>query len=179
VAYKRELVRVAAYAGLRQGEPLALRWSDVDFAGRALTVARALSLGIESAPKSGRVRRVPLPDQAAAALDRLSRREDFTTLEDRVFCNVLGRALDGSAVRKRFKRARDAAGLRPLRFHELRHTYGSLLAAAGIDLVSIQAVMGHSALSTTSRYLYARPASEQEAVFTRAFEPTASEALRA
>jgi hypothetical protein len=38
--------------------------------------------------------------------------------------------------------ARDAAGLRPLRFHDLRHTYGSLLAAAGIDLVSIQAVMG-------------------------------------
>jgi hypothetical protein len=52
-------------------------------------------------------------------------------------CNVLGRTLDGSAVRRRFKRARGAAGLRPLRFHDLRHTYGSLLAAAGIDLVSI------------------------------------------
>jgi integrase len=165
-----ELVRVAAYVGLRLGELLALRWSDLDFASHALTVARALSLGVESSPKSGRVRRIPLPDQAAAALDRLSRREHFTTPGDRVFCNVLGRALDGSAVRKRFKRARDAVGLRPLRLHDLRHTYGSLLAAAGIDLVSIQAVMGHSALSTTSRYLHARPASEQAAVFTRAFE---------
>jgi integrase len=75
--------------------------------------------------------------------------------------------------------ARHAAGLRALRFHDLRHTYGSLLAAAGIDLVSIQAVMGHSALSTTSRYLRARPASEQAALFTRAFEPTVSEALHA
>ncbi len=166
-----ELVRVAAYAGLRQGELLALRWGDVDFTGHAMTVARALSMGIESSTKSGRVRRVPLPDQAAAALDRLSRREDFTSAEDLVFCNVLGRKLDGSAVRKRFKRARDAANLRPLRFHDLRHTYGSLLAAAGIDLVSIQAVMGHSALTTTSRYLHARPASQQAKAFTRAFEP--------
>ncbi|TMK98030.1 MAG: site-specific integrase [Actinobacteria bacterium] len=170
-AQDAELVRVAAYAGLRLGELLALRWSDVDFAGHAVTVARAMSLGVESSPKSGRVRRIPLPDQAAVALDRLSRREHFTTRGDRVFCNVLGRMLDGSAVRKRFKRARDAAGLRPLRFHDLRHTYGSLLAAAGIDLVSIQAVMGHSALSTTSRYLHARPASEQAEAFTRAFEP--------
>jgi integrase len=170
-AQDSELVRVAAYAGLRQGELLALRWGDVDFAGHALTVARAMSLGIESSTKSGRVRRVPLTDQVAAALDRLSRREHFTTPNDLVFCNVLGRNLDGSAVRKRFKRARDAAKLRPLRFHDLRHTYGSLLAAAGIDLVSIQAVMGHSALSTTSRYLHARPVAEQAEAFTRAFEP--------
>jgi integrase len=92
---------------------------------------------------------------------------------------VLGRHLDGSAVRRRFKRARDAAGLRPLRFHDLRHTYGSLLAAAGVDLVAIQAAMGHSALVTTSRYLHARPASEQAVVFTRAFEPTVTEALQA
>lgn len=168
-----ELVRVAAYAGLRVGELLALCWGDVDFAARALTVARALSMGIESSPKSGRVRRVPLPDQTAAALERLSRRPDFTSQGDRVFCSSIGRTLDGSALRRRFKRSRDAAGLRPLRFHDLRHTYGSLLAAAGIDLVSIQSVMGHSALSTTSRYLRARPVSEQAEAFTRAFESSA------
>ena len=83
-----------------------------------------------------------------------------------MFCNALGRTLDGSSLRRRFNRARDSVGLRPLRFHDLRHTYGSLLAAAGIDLVSIQAVMGHSALSTTSRYLHARPPSEQAEAFT-------------
>jgi len=167
-----DLVRVAAYAGLRLGELLALRWRDVDFAGDALTVGRAMSAGVESSTKSGRVRRVPLPDQAAAALDRLSRREDFTEDDERVFCNVLGRTLDGSALRRRFKRARDAAGLRPLRFHDLRHTYGSLLAAAGVDLVTIKSAMGHSALATTGRYLHARPASEQAEVFTRAFRPS-------
>lgn len=168
-----EMVRVAAYAGLRLGELLALRWRDVDFFGHALTISRAMSAGVESSTKSGRVRRVPMPDQAAAALDRLSRREDFTGEGELVFVNVLGRALDGSAVRRRFKSARDAAAIRPLRFHDLRHTYGSLLAAAGVDLVTIQAAMGHSQLATTGRYLHAKPAVAQAEIFTKAFEVSA------
>jgi integrase len=167
-----EMVRVAAYAGLRQGELLALRWRDVDFAGSALTIARAMSAGVESSTKSGRVRRVPLADQAAGALDRMSRREHFTSPDDLVFCNVFGRPLDGSALRRRYKRAQVAADVRPLRFHDLRHTFGSLLAARGVDVVTIQKAMGHSALSTTSRYLHARPASEQAQAFTAAFTPT-------
>jgi integrase len=50
------------------------------------------------------------------------KRGDVTGPNELVFCNVLGRRLDGSALRRRFKRARDAADLRPLRFHDLRHT---------------------------------------------------------
>jgi integrase len=176
-AQDAELVRLAAYAGLRLGELLALRWRDIDFAGHALTISRAMSGGSESSTKSGRVRRVPLPDQAAAALERLRKRADYTAPGERVFCSVFGRTLDGSALRRRFKRARDAAGLRPLRFHDLRHTYGSLLAAGGVDLVTIQAAMGHNALSTTSRYLHARPASEQAAIFTRVFENSSNNEL--
>lgn len=164
-----EIIRVAAYAGLRQGELLALRWRDVDFAGSALTVARAMSAGVESTTKSGRVRRVPLADQAAAALDRLSRRKHFVAPGELVFCNMLGRPLDGSALRRRYRRAQMTSEVRPLRFHDLRHTFGSLLAARGVDVVTIQKAMGHSALSTTSRYLHARPASEQAQAFTAAF----------
>jgi integrase len=167
-----EMVRVAAYAGLRRGELLALRWRDIDFAGSALTIARAMSAGVESSTKSGRVRRVPLADQAAGALDRMSRRDHFTSPDDLVFCNVFGGPLDGSALRRRYKRAQHAAGVRPLRFHDLRHTFGSLLAARGVDVVTIQKAMGHSALSTTSRYLHARPASEQAQAFTAAFTPS-------
>jgi integrase len=131
-----------------------------------------MSAGVESTTKSGRVRRVPLADQAAAALDRLSRREHFTAPNELVFCNVLGRSLDGSALRRRYRRAQIAAEARPLRFHDLRHTFGSLLAARGVDVVTIQKAMGHSALSTTSRYLHARPASEQAQAFTAAFAPS-------
>jgi len=164
-----EIVRVAAYAGLRRGELLALRWRDVDFAGSALTIARAMSAGVESSTKSGRVRRVPLADQTAVALDRMRQREHFTSPEDFVFCNPFGRPLDGSALRRRYRRAQIAAGVRPLRFHDLRHTFGSLLAVGGVDVVTIQKAMGHSALATTSRYLHARPASEQAEAFTAAF----------
>src|SRR5208283_1010542 len=141
------------------GELLALRWRDVDFAGSRLTVGRALSAGVETSTKSRRVRQVPLPDQAAAALDRLSRRENFTGPGELVFCGPLGRTLDASALRRRYRKAQAAAGLAPLRWHDLRHTYGSLLAAAGVDLVKIKSAMGHSNIATTERYLHARPAS--------------------
>jgi integrase len=166
-----EAIRVSAYAGLRLGELLALRWRDVDFAASRLTVGRALSAGVETSTKSRHVRQVPLPDQAAAALDRLSRRENFTDHGELVFCGPLGRTLDPSALRRRYRRAQAAAGLAPLRWHDLRHTYGSLLAAAGVDLVKIKTAMGHSNIATTERYLHARPASEQAAEFTAAFAP--------
>lgn len=153
-----ELVRVGAYAGLRRGELVALRWREVDFVGRKIIVRRALSGETEvRSTKSRLVRQVPLPDQAAAALERLSRRGEFTVTDDYVFASRLGRRLDPSALRRRFERARDAAGLEPLRFHDLRHTYGSLLVAGGIDLPSVKAAMGHSHITTTERYLHARP----------------------
>jgi integrase len=148
---------------------VALRWRDVDFVGRKIVVRRSLSADTElRSTKSRRPREVPLPDQAAAALERLSRRGEFTGHDDYVFANRLGRRLDPSALRRRFERARDAARLEPLRFHDLRHTYGSLLVAGGIDLPSVKAAMGHSRISTTERYLHARPASELADRFTRA-----------
>jgi integrase len=167
-----DLVRVAAYTGLRRGELVALRWRDVDFDGRKVVVRRAVSANVEaSSTKSRRAREVPLPDQAADALMRLASRDDFTESDDYVFANRLGRRLDGSALRRRFERARDAAGLRPLRFHDLRHTYGSLLIAGGVDLASVKSAMGHSRITTTERYLHARSASELADRFTRALGP--------
>ncbi len=164
-----ELVRLAAYAGLRRGELVVLRWRDIDFAGQKIIIRRALSGETEvRSTKSRRAREVPLPDQAAAALQRLRRRCEFTGPDDYVFANRFGRRLDPSALRRRYERARDAAGLDPLRFHDLRHTYGSLLVAGGIDLPSVKAAMGHARISTTERYLHARPASELADRFTRA-----------
>ena len=125
-------------------------------------------------------------EQAAQALACVGQRPDFIGPDELVFCNSLGRTVDDSALRRRYRRAQEAVGVRKLRWHDLRHTYGSLLAASGVDLVAIQSAMGYSVLATTGRYLHARPASEQAARFTRAFEPspagprssTATEALR-
>jgi integrase len=136
-------------------------------------VRRSVSGDVEaSSTKSRRAREVPLADQAAGALARLSQRGDFTSADDYVFANRLGRRLDGSALRRRVERARDAAGLRPLRFHDLRHTYGSLLVAGGVDLASVKAAMGHSRITTTERYLHARSASELADRFSRALAGT-------
>lgn len=170
-----EIVRIAAYTGLRRGELVALRWRDIDFTRHKLVVQRAISANVEAmSTKSRRARDVPLPDQAAGALDRLSQRPDFTTPDDFVFVNRLGRRLDASALRRRVERARDAAGLRPLRFHDLRHTYGSLLVAGGVDLASVKAAMGHSRITTTERYLHARSASEMADRFTQALSGSGS-----
>lgn len=168
-AQDAEAVRLSAYTGLRRGELVALRWKDVDWAGAKLTVSRALSLGVEGPPKSGSFRDVPLSDQALASLERLSHRQDFTSSADLVLCNAYGRHLDATALGRRYNRARDALGLRPLRWHDLRHTFGSLLVAAGIDTVTVKAAMGHERITTTERYLHARPATQQAAAFTAAF----------
>jgi integrase len=167
-AQDAELVRVAAYTGLRQGELRALRWRDVEKG--VITVSRAVSAEQLTGTKGRQVRHVPLVPQAARALARLKQRGDFTAPGELVFCTWRGRPLDKSALVARFKRARDAADLRPLRFHDLRHTYGSLLAQAGVDVLSIKNAMGHSDLQTTQRYLHARQASEQVERFARAFE---------
>jgi integrase len=109
----------------------------------------------------------------ASAGGRTSRalRADFTGPDEYVFCNRFGRRLDPSALRRRYERARDAAELPSRRFHDLRHTYGSLLVEGGIDLISVKAAMGHSQISTTERYLHARPATELAARFTARSPP--------
>jgi integrase len=163
-----ELYRFAAYTGMRLGELLALRWGDVDLNARRVIVHRAVSANIEGPTKSWQARALPLADPAASALARLADRGDYTSRDDYVFCSRLGRRLDPSAVRRRYKRARDAAGLRPLRFHALRHPAGSLVAReAGAHFV--QAFLGHSRVSTTERYLHAKSRPQDVEILNRAF----------
>jgi integrase len=163
-----ELLRIAAYTGLRRGELVVLRWHDVRWSERVLVVERALSGGVEGTTKGGRDRYVPLGDQALGALDRLSRRPNFTSADDYVFATVAGDRPDPSALRRRFIAARDAAGLPPLRFHDLRHTAGTLLTRV-LDPVTVRDVLGHADLKTTERYLHAVRASRLSGAATRAF----------
>jgi len=167
-AQDAELFRLAAFTGLRLGELLALRWEDADLDGRRLIVHRAVSAGVEGPTKSWQARFVPMADPAAAALERLRAREHYTQRDDYVFCSRLGRRLDASAVRRRFKRARDAAGLRPLRFHGLRHGAGSLVARHA-DARFVQQFLGHSRITTTERYMHAKARPEDVERVNRAF----------
>ncbi len=154
------LFRVLFYSGMRVGEAVVLRWADVSFAanlqGAMLHVRRNLSDGIEvDTPKGGRARTVPLARPAAQALATLAAREDFTSEQDYVFVNRLGRRLDPSAIRRRYKRACVAAELRPLKLHTLRHAAGSLTAQAAGSAFA-RDMLGHSDVRTTNRYLHGK-----------------------
>lgn len=146
---------VAAFTGLRMGELLGLRWKDVDFIKRLVHVRRSWVQGHEDTPKSHKVRSVPLIDQAARALDQLSRRDEWTTPDDRVFVE-LGEVVSDDRLRRRFKAALRAAGLQEMRFHDLRHTFGTL-AVQAFPLSDVKAMMGHADISTTMIYVHHVP----------------------
>lgn len=163
------LFMVAGCTGLRMGELLALRWADVDFKAGIVTASRAMSDGEELSTKSRRLRALPLADQAASELRGLRDRPSFKSRTDFVFCRPDGGPLDRSVVRKRFIRAQKAAEVRVRRFHDLRHTFGSL-AIQQFDVVAVKDMMGHSKLTTTERYLHSRPRPDDVAKLTRIFE---------
>jgi integrase len=168
-----DLIRIAAYTGLRQGELVALRWRDVNLTERVLTVERALSGTVELSPKSGLIRVVPLADQALKPLKRLNRRPNFTGPDDYVFAAVTGDRPDPSALRRRYNKARDTASAPPLPFHALRHTAGSLFVRK-LDPVTVQAILGHQSIKTTERYMHPRRATELADHVTNALIPTST-----
>ncbi len=165
-----DLYRVAAYTGLRLGELRALRWADVDLVDRRLVVHRAFSDGVEGPTKSWQARFIPIADPAAAAFARLSTRGDFVSDDDYVFCNRLGRPLEGSALRSRYQAAAAATGLRVLHFHALRHGAGSMVAREA-DARWVQGFLGHSSITTTERYLHTKARPDDVDRLNRAFTP--------
>jgi site-specific recombinase XerC len=80
---------------------------------------------VEDTPKSHKVRSVPLIDQAARALDGLSRRERFTGDDDHLFVSEAGDHLSDDRLRRRFKAAIERAGLPPMRLPHIRHARGA------------------------------------------------------
>ena len=163
------LFLAAAFTGLRMGELLALRWRDIDFAGNTIRVRASYYLGQLTTPKSGKVRAVPLAPDVATALAQLGRREHWLAEDDLVFVGEAGSYLDGSALRRRYKAALAAAGLRPLRFHDLRHTFGTRMIAKA-DIRRVQEWMGHADVQTTMRYLHYAPREEDARLVAAAFE---------
>jgi integrase len=158
----------AAFTGLRRGELLALRWRDVDFRGSLMRVRASFAAGALTTPKSGRVRSVPMAAGVARALAQLGQRGHLTDDDDLVFVGELGAYVDGSALRRRYDAALSRGGLRRLRFHDLRHTFGTRMIAKA-DIRRVQEWMGHADIQTTMRYLHYAPRSEDAALVDEAF----------
>ena len=150
------LLLTAVLTGMRQGELFGLQWEDIDFARDVIHVRRSLWHGTLGTPKSRRSRRaIDMPPTLEQALQQqsTSRRSEF------VFCSERGTPLDADNFRHReFPAALRRAELRRIRFHDLRHTYTSLLIAHGAHPKYIQAQLGHASIQTTlDRYGHLMP----------------------
>jgi integrase len=173
----RVLFLVAALTGLRKGELVALRWRDVDLSVWRVRVRRNYTRGAFGVPKSRRsARAVPLADEAAKALKALHGRSNWKAEDDLVFAHpVTGGVLAKSNISRRMRIALKAAGLdEGHRFHDLRHTFGTRAAAAGVPMRTLQEWMGHADHTTTLIYADYSPGGHEAEMIERAFKRNAS-----
>jgi len=150
--YLRPLVVTALHTGFRKSELLALRWEHVDFRHHLITVEAAYA-------KNGETRGIPM----TATLT-----ETLRTLQDEVEPSApVFRTHEGTPYRhiaKVFGAACRRAGLTDVTFHDLRHTFASRLVMAGVDLPTVQALMGHKTIAMTMRYTHLAPGHKRTAI---------------
>lgn len=150
-AHLRAVLILAVHTGLRRGEILQLKKSDVDFLRGAIYVRNT---------KNGKDRYVPVNDVARAELLRLVERAGaqeylFQNLKTKTYVKDFKRA---------FQKAREMAKLVNFRFHDCRHTFASRLAEQGVDAITIMELLGHSDLRMTARYTHATDPRKRQAV---------------
>jgi integrase len=146
-------VALCAFAGLRLGEAAAVQVSDIDFLRRRLHVQRQVqrSGGEHVAitpPKHGSERVVFLPDELLQLLAAHVERGTFGA-EGWLFTGGSGMPPHQNTIGTRWRRTLHAAGLDPIRLHDLRHFYASGLIAEGCDVVTVQRALGHAKATTT------------------------------
>lgn len=163
--------------GLRRGEVLGLRWSDVDLDKREIRVRQQLQRIkgelYEDTTKSGKARPVPLPLICIAALRwhrmcqrAASERSDVPfTASSHVFVTRTGRPVEPRNLSRSFARITDAAGLRRIRLHDTRHGCATLLIAAGVAPRVVMEILGHSQISITMDvYTHVTSDTQREAI---------------
>jgi integrase len=177
---ERRMYLTAAMTGMRQGELLALRWRDIDWPAHRVRIRRSFVRGEFGTPKSKRSSRsVPLADRVAGELDLLDQESAYRTDEDLVFAHPhTGKPIDRSRLLKRFKAALKVAEVRPVRFHDLRHTFGTRMAAQGVPMRTLQEMMGHRDFKTTLIYADYAPSAREAEWVEAAFRQAGSTAAQ-
>jgi integrase len=147
----RTLLVAAALTGARRGELLGLEWGDVDWTRNRVWVRRSIGLAGAKKPKSRRsVRAIALTPTLAGELEKLWKESSYKADTDPVFASSKGTPLDGrNVIRTVFEPALRRSGLPRMRFHDLRHTYASLLIAQDAHVKYISEQLGHASVQTT------------------------------
>jgi integrase len=177
----------APRTGLREGELIALKGMDVDFKGKFIDVQRNISRGKVSTPKNGKSRRVDMSSQLVEVLQAMlsqkrsaalqaemkkpvGERRDAATIvselmEDWLFTTPKGARLEPSNLRKVFNKLLTAAELRRVCFHDLRHTFATLLIGQGESLAYVRDQLGHHSIQiTVDTYGHLVPGGNRQAV---------------
>jgi len=145
----RTLFLAAVFTGMRQGELLGLTWGCVDFEEEIIRVEHGMYKGQLDTPKTKASRRkIPMTPQLRDAL--LDHKISAPASEmDLVFSRTHGEPLCKRTVTAAFQRALTAAGLAKIRFHDLRHSFASVLIESGASPKIVQELMGHSSVNMT------------------------------
>lgn len=128
--------------GGRQSEIMGLRWPQIDFARRVITLNQGTT-------KNTDARALPLSGEAFTLLQERAKVRSLH--DDRLFPPATKQA-QGRSLREAWERALKAAGITDFRWHDLRHTAASYLAMGGVSLVEIAKILGHRTLAMVARY---------------------------
>ena len=185
--------------GMRRGELLGLKWSDIDLDNRTIFIQRSwVKSSTETAqfsdPKTKKSRRlVPLLEEGVAVLrqhrlqqqrnrDELRAKGKADTESGLVFCRIDGAPYYPSTLNSYLEKALQRAGLPKFRMHDLRHTFASLMVEQGTSIKVVQELMGHATVQMTlDTYTHVLPGAKAEAVnklqgFFKEEETSSSEA---
>ncbi|PJE97185.1 site-specific integrase [Streptomyces carminius] len=175
------LYELALRTGLRKGELLGLHWEDLDLTTGTASIHHSLqrtrTSGLTHLPTKTRAseRRIALPTECIHSLKKHQERQDNereTAGPDwrdssLVFTTSTGRPLDPANLTRRFRSFLDRAGLRHIRFHDLRHSTATLLLEQGVDLVVIKELLGHAHIGVTAGvYAHVRLRLQRQAIAT-------------
>jgi integrase len=155
---------LALRTGLRQGEALALRWSDVTLAAPASVTVRRSAARVKEGlmykqPKSARSRRtVPLTAAVVAALRAHKLARGVAAVDGLVFTDPAGQPVHPRADYSDWHALLDSLGIRHYRVHDCRHALATMLLESGTDVRIVQDIMGWSTLAMTEVYQHVRPA---------------------
>jgi integrase len=168
----RLLILTAAMTGMRKGELRAVRWSDLDWGALKLRVRRSYVRGQFGTPKTRRsVRAIPLASRLVEELEQHHRSTVWNADDDLVLAHPhTGRPLDHARLLEHFKAALIRANVRPVRLHDLRHTFATQVAASGqVSLRTLQEWMGHCDAKTTQIYADYMPGEREAELIDLAF----------
>lgn len=166
------IILFALGTGMRKGEILGLQWDDIDFENKEIHVMHNLSYvanitengkkkysTLLQTPKSDNsIRIIPMSNKIFNLLDSLPKKSNY------VFCNEKGSHFDIKWTEKFWHNKLKDTNMKDKRFHDLRHTFATMLLLNGANLIQIKELLGHSSVKITEMYLDALPKSKTEII---------------